>query len=103
MEPEAERAGAEMGMIFLEPVGKIEAELAGMSPAERAPPAYVAGLGSSEVSLLSSPGAPGSRPLGAANLEYFDQTASPGELQLLVVQMASVAAHAPERTLIARL
>lgn len=100
---EAEGVGAEVLGGFTEQIGVLEAELAGMSPAERASQAYVAGLGGSKASLLSSPSAPGSRPLVAPNLGYFDGGASLDEVQLLVVEMASGADHAPERTIIARL
>jgi hypothetical protein len=103
MEKEAGKAGAEMGKGLLEQVGKIEAELAAMGPAERASPAYVAGIDGSRISLLSSPGAEGSRALVAPNTRYFDAEAPFGQVQLVVVEMASVADHAPERTIIARL
>lgn len=84
-------------------LGRIEAELESMNADDRQAPAYVAGLGGSEVSLLSSPGAPGSRALVAANSDYFDARTSQGRPQLIVVEMASAAAHAPEQTIIARL
>jgi len=103
LEEEADLAASALGAGVLDQVAKLEAELASMSPGERAAPAYVAGLDASRVSLLSSPGAEGSRALVEANIDYLDADTSLEKVQLLVVELTSSANHAPEETIIAQL
>ena len=103
LEAEADAAALNFGAGVLEEVGKLEAELASMTPAERASPAYVGGIGGSKVSLLSAEGAAGSRVLVAPNVAYLDAEAPAEDVQLLVVELRSSADHAPEKNIIVRL
>ena len=96
-------AGSAVQNGLLEQVAKLEAELAAMTPGQRASPAYVAGMDASRLSLLSSKGAQGSRLLVAPNTAYLDAEAPPEKIQLLVVELRSSANHAPEKNIIARL
>jgi hypothetical protein len=103
LEEEMDDAASALGAGVLDQVAKLEAELASMSPGERASPAYVAGVDASPISLLSSQGAEGARALVEANVAYLDADTPPEEVQLLVVELGSSASHAPEETIIAQL
>ena len=103
LEKEADLAVSALGAGVLDQLAKLEAELASMSPGERASPAYVAGADASPISLLSSQGAEGARALVEANVAYLDAETPPEKVQLLVVELGSSANHPPEETIIAQL
>lgn len=94
----------EKGAGVLDPaINKFKAELAAMSPAERAAPAYWAGINGSKTTLLSHPDDAGSRALVAPTKSYFSKTTDPQDVQLLIVEFASYAAHAPETAIMTRM
>jgi hypothetical protein len=80
-------------------IAELEAELAAMSPTERARQAYVTGEMSGS-SVLAKPEAEGARALVAPNPAYFDAEADPWDFQLIAVGLRNGADHPPETTII---
>jgi hypothetical protein len=84
-------------------INKFKNELAAMTPAERAAPAYVAGIHGSKTTLLSKPDDMGSRALIAPANDYFNKASAPADAQLLIIEFSSGANHAPETVIMTRL
>ena len=99
MRQEAEAGVGQMNELTGGWIGELEAQLAAMSPAERARPAYLTG-GGKGLELLADPGEEGARALVAPNAEYFDADDDLTAFQLLTVRMSDVAEHPPETTII---
>ena len=88
----------------LEPeINKFKNELAAMTPAERAAPAYLGGVNASKATLLSRPDDMGARALVAPATDYFNKAMAPADAQLLIIEIASTADHAPETVILTRL
>lgn len=89
---------------MLEPeINKFRAELASMTPAERASPAYLAGVHGSKATLLSQPDDVGARQLVAPATDYFTVDDNYSSAQLLVIEFSSSASHPPETIINTRL
>lgn len=89
---------------LLEPeINKFKNELAAMTPAERAAPAYLGGVNGSKATLLSKPDEMGSRALIAPATDYFNKASAPADAQLLIIEFSSGANHAPETVIMTRL
>ena len=89
--------------VLIPQINKFKTELAAMSPAQRAAPAYWGGTNGSKTTLLSSPDDTGSRALVAPAKSYFSETTDPREVRLLIIEFASYAAHAPETAIMTRM
>lgn len=84
-------------------INKFKNELAAMTPAERAAPAYLGGVNGSKATLLSRPNDMGARALVAPATDYFNKAMAPADAQLLIVEITSTANHAPETVIMSRL
>ncbi len=80
-------------------IARLEAQLAAMSPAERAQPAYVTGAGS-VLEILADPADEGARALVAPNPDYFEADQALTRFQLITVRMSSLADHPPETAIV---
>lgn len=103
MQKNADSAFDRMGDMLTPQINKFKDEIAAMTPAERAAPAYLGGQHGSRATLLSQPKDPGARPLVAPVKDYFSKGSKRADAQLLIVEFASYANHAPETAIITRL
>lgn len=89
---------------ILEPgINKFRAELAAMTPAQRAAPAYLGGIHGSKATLLSRPDDTGARALVAPARDYLSGKNDYSSAQLLVIEFSSSANHPPETVINTRL
>lgn len=102
MQADADRDFAQLGSSLAPEIEKFKAELAAMTPAERAAPAYVGGAHASRVSMLSKPDDEGSRAMVTANSDYFAANVDPSTAQLLTIELHDSSHHAPERAILGR-
>lgn len=103
MQNEVEREFERMGKMLAPQINKFKAELAAMTPSERASPAYLAGLHGSKATLLSQPGDVGARQLVAPETDYFTKDNDNSIAQLLVIEFSSSVNHSPETVIMTRL